>query len=96
MDEKNSAGSGRSRPKKMALLSVPLALIAPAIAEIPASANSEQSPEIDSNDVQNLATATVKNPVTANLPTLKTSQVSTYKVKAGDTVSAIAKNSTFP
>jgi LysM repeat protein len=91
MDKKNSAGSGRSKAKKMALLGLPLALVGPTIAELPASANSEQSPTTDKTDHQDLAVSSNNKQVAANLPTIKSSPVSSYRVKSGDTVSAIAK-----
>ena len=78
-------------PKKLAFLSVPLAAASPVIADLPATAT--QSSEIQkTSDAASQVVPTPTTEVTAAIPTVApASKPTTYKVKSGDTVTAIAK-----
>ena len=78
-------------PKKLALLSVPLALTAPGFADLPATAS--PSSEVQKNtDSEALVPTSSNTEVTSVVPELgKSKRVSNYRVKSGDTVTQIAK-----
>ena len=78
-------------PKKLAILSVPLAMASPVLGEIPATASpsSEISKNSDSEQVSSASSATE---VTGVIPEVTESKpISSYRVKSGDTVTQIAK-----
>jgi LysM repeat protein len=78
-------------PKKLAMLSVPLALASPVLGELPASAS--PSSEVQKNsDSEEKVTASSATEVTGVIPeAIKTKPVESYRVKSGDTVTQIAK-----
>jgi LysM repeat protein len=78
-------------PKKLAMLSVPLAMASPVLADLPAQAN--KSSEVQKNsDGEQQVSASSNAEVTAAIPTVaKASKISSYRVKSGDTVTQIAK-----
>jgi LysM repeat protein len=78
-------------PKKLAFLSVPLAAASPVFADLPATAT--QSSEIQkTSDAASQVVPAPTTEVTAAIPTVApASKPTTYKVKSGDTVTAIAK-----
>jgi LysM repeat protein len=78
-------------PKKLAILSVPLAAASPVFADLPATAT-ETSEIQKSSDAPAPVTASPTTEVTAAIPVVsQTSRPSTYRVKSGDTVTQIAK-----
>jgi len=78
-------------PKKLALLSVPLAVASPAIADLPATAT-ETSQRAENSDAKTLSQSSKTSEVTANIPaTNSPGRPTSYKVRSGDTVTAIAK-----
>jgi LysM repeat protein len=78
-------------PKKLAMLSVPLAAASPVFADLPATAT-ETSQIQKSSDAPAPAASTPTSEITSAIPTVaKTVKAKTYKVKSGDTVTAIAK-----
>ena len=78
-------------PKKLAILSVPLAAASPVFADLPATAT-ETSEIQKSSDAPAPATSPPTTEVTAAIPVIsQTSRPSTYRVKSGDTVTQIAK-----
>ena len=78
-------------PKKLAILSVPLAAASPVFADLPATAT-ETSEIQKSSDAPDPVTASPTTEVTAAIPVVsQTSRPSTYRVKSGDTVTQIAK-----
>ena len=78
-------------PKKLAMLSVPLAMASPVLGEIPATAS--PSSEIQkSSESEELASTSTTTEVTGVIPEVKQSKpISSYRVKSGDTVTQIAK-----
>jgi LysM repeat protein len=78
-------------PKKLAMLSVPLAMASPVLGDLPA--NSSPSSEVQQNtDSKQLAPASRATEVTGVIPeAIKSKPVSSYRVKSGDTVTQIAK-----
>ena len=78
-------------PKKLAMLSVPLAMASPVLGEIPATAS--PSSEIQkSSESEELASTSTTTEVTGVIPEVKQSKpISSYRVKSGDTVTKIAK-----
>jgi len=78
-------------PKKLALLSVPLAAASPVFADLPATAT--PSSEIQkTSDAPSQAASAPTTEVTAAMPTVtSTTKPTTYRVKSGDTVTQIAK-----
>ena len=78
-------------PKKLAMLSVPLAMASPVLGEIPATAS--PSSEIHkSSESEELASTSTTTEVTGVIPEVKQSKpISSYRVKSGDTVTQIAK-----
>ncbi|MFM7014364.1 MAG: LysM peptidoglycan-binding domain-containing protein [Actinomycetota bacterium] len=77
------------KPKKLALLSVPLAIASPALADLPATASQlEQS--ANPSDAPLSPVGTSSEPITSQIPTIAP-KPQTYKVKSGDTVTKIAK-----
>jgi LysM repeat protein len=78
-------------PKKLAILSVPLAAASPVFADLPATAT--ETSEIQKSSDAPAPTASAPNTeVTAAIPVIsQTSRPSTYRVKSGDTVTQIAK-----
>ena len=78
-------------PKKLAMLSVPLAMASPAIANLPAEAT--QSSEVQKkSDTEPAIVASTNTEVTASIPAApKTSKRTQYRVKSGDTLTRIAK-----
>ena len=78
-------------PKKLAILSVPLAATSPVFADLPATAT-ETSEIQKSSDAPAPAAQAPNTEVTASIPVIsETSRPSTYRVKSGDTVTQIAK-----
>jgi len=78
-------------PKKLAILSVPLAATSPVFADLPATAT-ETSEIQKSADTPAPAAQAPNAEVTASIPVIsETSRPSTYRVKSGDTVTQIAK-----
>jgi LysM repeat protein len=78
-------------PKKLAFLSVPLAAASPVFADLPATAT-ETSEIQKTSDAASQVVPTPTTEVTAAIPTVApASKPTTYKVKSGDTVTAIAK-----
>jgi len=78
-------------PKKLAILSVPLAATSPVFADLPATAT-ETSEIQKSSDASAPAAQAPNTEVTASIPVIsQTSRPSTYRVKSGDTVTQIAK-----
>jgi LysM repeat protein len=78
-------------PKKLAILSVPLAAASPVFADLPATAT-ETSEIQKSSDAPAPAAQAPNTEVTASIPVIsETSRPSTYRVKSGDTVTQIAK-----
>ena len=78
-------------PKKLAILSVPLAAASPVFADLPATAT-ETSEIQKSSDASAPAAQAPNTEVTASIPVIsQTSRPSTYRVKSGDTVTQIAK-----
>lgn len=76
-------------PRKLALLSIPLALSSPVVGAVPASAS--PSSEIQRNsESEALAPASTATEVTSAIPELAVKPVSHYRVKSGDTVTQIA------
>jgi LysM repeat protein len=82
-------------PKKLAMLSLPLAVVSPTLADLAANAESQPKVQSDSNsgNLQLASSATSPSrPVTANFPNLQSpARVSSYRVKSGDTISQIAQ-----
>jgi LysM repeat protein len=78
-------------PKKLAMLSVPLAMASPVLGEIPASAS--PSSEVQKNsDSEQVTPASGTTEVTGVIPqVLQPKPVSSYRVRSGDTVTQIAK-----
>ena len=78
-------------PRKLAILSVPLAVTSPAIADLPATA--QPSAQIqNTSDGKAVSTASNAQEVTAAIPQpAKAQPPSSYKVRSGDTVTKIAK-----
>lgn len=78
-------------PKKLAILSVPLAAVSPVFADLPATAT-ETSEIQKSTDAPTQLAHSPNTEVTAAIPVIsQTSRSSTYRVKSGDTVTQIAK-----
>jgi LysM repeat protein len=78
-------------PKKLAMFSVPLAAASPVFADLPATAT-ETSQIQKSSDAPAPNASTPTSEITSAIPTVaKTVKAKTYKVKSGDTVTAIAK-----
>lgn len=77
------------RPKKLAMLAVPLAAASPLAADLPAVA-SEVSQQTNPSDSPTQPQA-LTTEITAVIPEVKKVQAKTYRVKSGDTVSQIAK-----
>lgn len=79
------------KPAKLALLSVPLAVASPMLADLPVEAL--ESSQYQKNSAgPDLARSASNKQVAANLPqNLKGPTVSSYRVRSGDTVSKIAK-----
>jgi LysM repeat protein len=78
-------------PKKLAMLSVPLAAASPVFADLPATAT-ESSQIQKSSETPAPVSSAPTTEITSAIPTVaKTAKVKTYKVKSGDTVTAIAK-----
>ena len=78
-------------PKKLAILSVPLAAASPVFADLPATAT-ETSEIQKSSDAPAKVASPPATEVTAAIPVIsQTSRPSTYRVKSGDTVTKIAK-----
>jgi len=78
-------------PKKLAILSVPLAAASPVFADLPATAT-ETSEIQKSSDASAPAAQAPNTEVTASIPVIsQTSRPSTYRVKSGDTVTQISK-----
>ena len=78
-------------PKKLAILSVPLAAASPVFADLPATATGTSEIQ-KSSDAPAPATSPPTTEVTAAIPVIsQTSRPSTYRVKSGDTVTQIAK-----
>ncbi len=78
-------------PKKLAILSVPLAAASPVFADLPATAT-ETSEIQKSSDAPAPVASTPTTEVTASIPVVsETTRPSTYRVKSGDTVTQIAK-----
>jgi len=78
-------------PKKLAILSIPLAATSPVFADLPATAT-ETSEIQKSSDAPAPAAQAPNTEVTASIPVIsETSRPSTYRVKSGDTVTQIAK-----
>jgi LysM repeat protein len=78
-------------PKKLAILSVPLAAASPVFADLPATAT-ETSEIQKSSDAPAQVAPTPTAEVTASIPVIsQTSRPTTYRVKSGDTVTKIAK-----
>ena len=78
-------------PKKLAILSVPLAAASPVFADLPATAT-ETSEIQKSSDAPAPVASTAITEVTAAIPVIaQASRPTTYRVKSGDTVSQIAK-----
>lgn len=78
-------------PKKLALLSVPLAAASPVFADLPATAT-ETSEIQKSSDAPTPVASAPTTEVTAAIPVIsQTSRPTTYRVKTGDTVTQIAK-----
>jgi LysM repeat protein len=78
-------------PKKMAMLSVPLAMASPVLGELPAL--SSPSSEVQKNsDSKQLTPASKTTEVSGVIPeAIKSKPVSSYRVKSGDTLTQIAK-----
>jgi LysM repeat protein len=78
-------------PKKLAILSVPLAVASPLFADLPATAT--KTSEIQkSSDAPSQVAQAPNTEVTAGIPVVsQTSKPSTHRVKSGDTVTKIAK-----
>lgn len=78
-------------PKKLAMLSVPLAMASPVLGDLPVSA--APSSEVQKNsDSLDLATSSTATEVTGVIPEIATAKpISSYRVKSGDTVTQIAK-----
>lgn len=78
-------------PRKLAMLSVPLAVASPAIADLPAQA--EPAAKIqNTTDAAAVSTTSNNQEVTAAIPQpTKSSLPSRYRVRSGDTVTQIAK-----
>jgi LysM repeat protein len=78
-------------PKKLAILSVPLAAASPVFADLPATAT-ETSEIQKSSDAPAQVAQAPNTEVTAAIPVIsQTSKPSTHRVKSGDTVTQIAK-----
>lgn len=78
-------------PKKLAMLSVPLALASPVLGDIPANASQISEVQKNSDSEETTATAAATE-VTGVIPEVtKAKPSSSYRVKSGDTVSQIAK-----
>jgi LysM repeat protein len=78
-------------PKKLAMLSVPLAAASPVFADLPATAT-ETSEIQTTSDAASQVSPSPTSEITSAIPTVaKTPQVRTYRVKSGDTVTQIAK-----
>jgi LysM repeat protein len=78
-------------PKKLAMLSVPLAAASPVFADLPATAT-ESSQIQKSSETPAPVSSAPTTEITSAIPTVaKTAKAKTYKVKSGDTVTAIAK-----
>jgi len=78
-------------PKKLAMLSVPLAMASPVLGEIPATAS--PSSEVQKNsDSEQITPTSGTTEVTGVIPqAVLPKPVSSYRVKSGDTVTQIAK-----
>lgn len=78
-------------PKKLAILSVPLAAASPVFADLPATATETSQIQKTSDAVSQVST-TPTTEVTAAIPVVsKTTRPTSYRVKSGDTVTQIAK-----
>jgi LysM repeat protein len=78
-------------PKKLALLSVPLAAASPVFADLPATATKTSEVQ-KTSDASTQATQATTTEVTAAIPKVNpTKKPTSYRVKSGDTVSQIAK-----
>ena len=78
-------------PKKLAILSVPLAVASPVFADLPATAT-ETSEIQRTSDALSQVPATPTTEVTAAIPVVsQTIRPTSYRVKSGDTVTQIAK-----
>lgn len=78
-------------PKKLAMLSVPLAVASPLLAELPATAS--DSSEVQKNsDSSPLAPSAKTTELASAVPEVRVAKPATsYRVKSGDTVTQIAK-----
>lgn len=78
-------------PRKLAMLSVPLAVASPAMADLPATA--QPAAQIQNSSETESVSATSKNQeVTAAIPQpVKSTSPASYRVRSGDTVTQIAK-----
>ena len=78
-------------PKKLALLSVPLAAASPVFADLPTTATETSEVQKTSDAAAQVAPAPTQE-VTAAIPTVApATRPTTYRVKSGDTVTQIAK-----
>lgn len=79
------------KPAKLALLSVPLAVAAPMLGDVPVEA--AETSKVQEDASQSVKASSPKTTqVTANLPkTMPSKPVSSYRVRSGDTVNKIAK-----
>lgn len=78
-------------PKKLAILSVPLAVASPVFADLPATAT-ETSEIQKTSDAPPQAKTTPTTEVTAAIPVVtQTTRPTSYRVRSGDTVTEIAK-----
>lgn len=78
-------------PKKLAMLSVPLAMASPAIGDLPATA--APASQVQKNSDAEPSIQSASNPeVSSAIPAVsKSTRATSYRVKSGDTVTAIAK-----
>jgi LysM repeat protein len=78
-------------PKKLAMLSVPLAMASPVVGDLPATAS--PSSEIQKNsDAETMPVSSATTEITSSVPEVSSPKaVSSYRVRSGDTVSQIAK-----
>jgi LysM repeat protein len=78
-------------PKKLAMLSVPLAMASPVLGDLPA--NASPSSEVQENsDGKTLPSSPATTEIASSVPqTSSAKPVSSYRVRSGDTVSQIAK-----
>lgn len=84
------------KPTKLALLSVPLAVVSPALADLPATATEISRVQSASNASNVTPNAQTTELTAAVLPEIPKKQLSNYRVKTGDTVSQIAKRFGLP